>query len=438
MSTLTQGDIQVLRELCTTLLTARETRSQARAASQENWTRPNRLQPGRPAVVTLPDLSCWDAELVPDSSLRCQGAEARGLEKTLRQQLFMTRCVADDSDPCPQELQDRICRIPKAFTQTDWGLPIQWSERTEEGGAWAFRPVIEGPEDLKKLKQPIATYDPDTTQRTLELHKEAFGDLYEGYEIDQGAMTPAAFHLTGLIVMWRGLGNLMMDLYDNPQMIHDLMGFLTEAHQDLIRQWTDQGLLKIARRGGYSATPEMLDRYDGQTVRPENLWAWTEAQELTQVSPDQHWEFSMAYESKLVENFGLSSYGCCEDLTNKIDHLRRIPNLRTIGVTPFANVPRCVDQIGLDYVISWRPHPGYFAAPTFNEAEVRAYFREHLETLSESAVQIALKDIQTVQNEPDRLTRLTTILQEEIDRVWGESTNPGYPPAREPAAIEAI
>ena len=55
-----------------------------------------------------------------------------------------------------------------------------------------------------------------------------------------------------------------------------------------------------------------------------------------------------------------------EDLTNKIDMLRTIPNLRRIAVSPFANVRRCAEQIGTDYVMSYRPSPADMVSYGFN------------------------------------------------------------------------
>ena len=68
-------------------------------------------------------------------------------------------------------------------------------------------------------------------------------------------------------------------------------------------------------------------------------------------------EFMLQYQLPIMAEYGLVAYGCCEDLTRKIDVLRQIRNLRRIAVTPVADVRRCAEQIGTDYVISWRPNP---------------------------------------------------------------------------------
>ena len=74
------------------------------------------------------------------------------------------------------------------------------------------------------------------------------------------------------------------------------------------------------------------------------MWATAEAQELTLVSPEMTREFSLQYEKRLLERFGLAIYGCCEDLTKKLDYVYRIPNLRQVNISPFADVPKCAEQ----------------------------------------------------------------------------------------------
>ena len=75
------------------------------------------------------------------------------------------------------------------------------------------------------------------------------------------------------------------------------------------------------------------------------------------ISPEMMKEFLLPYQIPILEQFGLSAYGCCEDMTKKIDILKEIKNLRRIAVTPWSNLLACAEEIGKDYVLSWRPSP---------------------------------------------------------------------------------
>ena len=76
----------------------------------------------------------------------------------------------------------------------------------------------------------------------------------------------------------------------------------------------------------------MADANSGPRKR-KDLWGFCAAQEFTLVSPAFHEEFLLRYQRPIYEQFGLVHYGCCENLTHKIDMLRSIKNLRSIAVS---------------------------------------------------------------------------------------------------------
>jgi hypothetical protein len=149
-----------------------------------------------------------------------------------------------------------------------------------------------------------------------------------------------------------------------------------------------------------------------QSVTRDKLWTFMAAQEYTLVSPEMHYEFLLRYQMPIMEKFGLVAYGCCEDLTEKIDMLRKIPNLRRIAVTPVADVRRSAEQIGTDYVISWRPNPSRTVCCGFDPDQLRAYTKQALEDSKGCHVDIMLKDVHTVEGEPERLKEWVRITRE--------------------------
>ena len=130
-------------------------------------------------------------------------------------------------------------------------------------------------------------------------------------------------------------------------------------------------------------------------------------------------EFILQYQLPVLAEFGLVAYGCCEDLTHKIDMLRQIPNLRRIAVAPFADAARCAEQIGQDYVLSYRPSPADMVSYGWDPDRVRAILRRDLEACVDSHVDITLKDVETVQADPVRVRNWATVTREVIDEVFG-------------------
>jgi len=145
------------------------------------------------------------------------------------------------------------------------------------------------------------------------------------------------------------------------------------------------------------------------------LWAFMAAQEFAGVSPEMHDEFLLQYQLPILKEFGLVAYGCCEDLTHKIDMLRQIPNLRRITVSPFADVAKCAEQIGREYVLSYRPSPADMVSYDFNPERIRKILKQGLGACTKSHVDITLKDVETVQNDPHRIRNWVKIVREVTD-----------------------
>ena len=68
----------------------------------------------------------------------------------------------------------------------------------------------------------------------------------------------------------------------------------------------------------------------------------------------------------LFERFGLVYYGCCDPLDGKIKEVRKIPHLRKISISPWANKERGAEEISRNYVDSYKPNPAYIAAGSSN------------------------------------------------------------------------
>ena len=124
-----------------------------------------------------------------------------------------------------------------------------------------------------------------------------------------------------------------------------------------------------------------------------------------------HWVFCMQYESRLLEPFGLNGYGCCEDLTLKIDHVLKIPNMRWISISPFADVEKCAELLQDRYIFSWKPKPQHLVGD-FNEEMIRDYIRRALDATRGCVVEMVLKDTHTCENHPERFTRWVEIARE--------------------------
>jgi MtaA/CmuA family methyltransferase len=122
---------------------------------------------------------------------------------------------------------DIVSVISDAYREAcDWGLPVDFPE---DNLPMRVRPLIEEPHDLRKLRPP----DPETSRRMsdriegVRALKEATGGRVPVMGWVEGALAEAND--------LRGDTALLLDLYDRPEWLTDLLELLTETEISFAR-----------------------------------------------------------------------------------------------------------------------------------------------------------------------------------------------------------
>lgn len=384
---------------------------------KQRWTEHNSLRSSYPLMLVFPEGS-W-RELILPEDLLCRDESSREIELNLRKRLYAHQHFQDDT------VLDERWVVRKVIHHSGWGVEAHWTRSQEVAGAKGFDPIFKTPEDLSRLRVPEIIYQERISQTAYQQMGDLFGDLLD---VSLEGVKHISFHLMEQYSAWRGLEEVLMDFYLNPGMLHEAMSILEEGHQEIIRQYHESGLLSLNNdntyqgTGGNGFTDQLPSKdVDPDHIQPADMWASAEAQELAQVSPEHLAEFVLPYEKRLLENFGLTAYGCCEDLTQKLDHLFTIPNLRRISISPWADVESCAEKLGDKFIFSWKPNPAHLVG-IFKPEAIRDYIRHTVKVARDSGciLEIILKDTHTVENQPVRIDRWTKIAREVIKELWGD------------------
>jgi hypothetical protein len=407
---MTRKDRRILRDL------ARRVAEIAAWPVQEEkrrlWYAQNALRPVRPLVFCSPEGS-W-VELLPEESLECEAGETREIELALRQRIYAAEHFHDD------QVCDRIWNVQPAVAATDWGMGPEYTHSDTPRGSYVWEGPIKTRGDVEKLRTPTVTADPRATEERAARHQDLLGDILE-------VEVHGSFWWTlGLIDEWtalRGLNQTLLDMSDDPELVHAGMRRLMEGRLEWLGSLEAQGLLGLNNgnhyvgSGGFGFTGELpSDGFAGQ-VRTKDMWGFCEAQALSLVSPTMHEEFVLRYQLPILERFGLNCYGCCEPLHLKLAMLRRqAPRLRRVSISPWADKRRSAEILRGEAVYSWKPNPAYVAAGEFDGGLVRRDVRETVEIAKEHgcALEIILKDTHTCSHQPWRFDEWTRIAMEEV------------------------
>jgi len=372
------------------------------------WTACNDLKPERAMVFARPQ-GGW-SELEPAwASLQCEDEALRRFESQLRRKIIYHEHIHDDY-PIAGTFDVGV-RV-RGGGYDDYGLALQRTTSGEERGAYHIEPVIHSEKDLEKLHFRPIRLDHSATDRLAETADFIFGDILKVRRLGKIFWR---YGLTRVLVHMRGLDQMMLDMYDNPALLHRLMAFLRDDYMREIELYEREDAVSLNNQpdsvtgsGGLGPTCDLPgEDFDG-TARVKHCFCWGESQETVGVGPDQFFEFVLRYQLPLMARFGLVDYGCCEQLDGKLDLLiEHVPRLRWISVSPWADRQLAAEKLGDRYVYVYKPNPAHICSPTPNWEAAERQLRETLSVARGCAVHVVMKDTQTFCGEVDRITRWT-------------------------------
>jgi hypothetical protein len=378
----------------------------------DRWCRHNALQDSEPKVLCFPE-GAW-VEILPPEALKCEGSLSREWETALRKRLFTVEMLKDDQP------QDPWFDINWRMDRGTYGVEVPETHGDHRGSYKYDPPLKDLDEDFEKLRFRQPSVDRARTEQELSQAQEIFGDLLPA------RIRGAAWWTMGLTweaIKLVGLEELMFLPYDDPDGLHRLMAWLRDEHLNYINWFethgylTDQNESDYVGSGGIGYTHELplQEREPGAPVRLMDRWGFAESQETVGISPAMFHEFFFPYQVPLLEKFGLNYYGCCEPLEQRMEDILKIPRLRRVSVSPWADVGKMADILGNRYLYCRKPNPAPVCI-NFQEDVIRQELRKTLDKSKGCHIELILKDTHTIEHKPHRLARWVEIAREEIAR----------------------
>lgn len=403
------NDIKILRELAKKVTGI--TSSSKQDVRRKAWSNHNSLIHERPLIYMR---AYAFHECIEKSDMKCIDPFYRDYEYKMHRLIFHDTL----NDDLVLEPWLTVDAVNKALR---WGVPVELGEKPTAHGAAAYKTVINTEQDIKKLVGAKHEIDEAATDELYNKLDDAVGDIIKINlnRVSQFGMWN--MDISTDLAKLRGLEQIMWDAYDNPEFLHSILAYMRDT---ILKNHEDA---ENAGDFSLSCNQNQAVAYANNLERPKanifgkkrsEIWGFMASQEFTTFSPDMFNEFMLRYQKPIIEQFGLSSYGCCEDLTNKISLLKNIKNLRRIAVSPFADVRSCAQQIGSDYIVSWRPNPSSMISTGLDEDFIRKHMRENFAIFKEnkSFFDITLKDVETINHQKGNPAKWVQIVREEIDR----------------------
>ena len=376
----------------------------------------NDLRVARP-IVWLDEIPWHEVDIDEMLLCRCESEEAKEIETWLRRQLYRWTYIQADM------VAEPVYRILKAYDSTGIGMDV-WedvliTDASNHIISHHYKDQLETDEQVNQLKIPIITARPDLDERKVNFAQEMLDEV-----LPVRLCGHLSYHAPwDEIPRLRGVEPILIDIVDRPEHLHKIRKFFMDAGISTYEQMERQSLLDVEASSLHCTPPYTDDLpaadYSSGSIRMNDTWFRGMAQMFSTVSPQVFKEFELDYMQPLMERFGLCYYGCCEPLDDRLALLKGIPNMRKLGVTPWANIRSSAEQIGKDYVFAFKPNPALVGGMLDEEA-IR---RETIETVEACLAygcpyELVLKDISTVSYKPQNLISWVQIVEDVLDRYY--------------------
>ena len=346
----------------------------------------------------------------------CSDPWARGVEWGLRSDLYTFETLQDD------HVIEADLRINWQIAASDYGVASVMHSAADYAGMGSRRwdpPIKDLDADFGKLRPRTFSVNRESTFAEKAKLEAVFGDILPVRIRGSFWWT---YGLTIVAIDLIGLENLMLYMYDNPAGLHRIMKFLHDDHLAFARWAEREGLLTLNNENDYIGSGSMGYTRDlprpglvpGAPARMQDLWLLLESQETVGVGPELFEEFIFPYHLSMASHFGKVYYGCCEPVHSRWHVLKRMPNLARVSVSPWADEAFMARELGRNVVYSRKPNPAMISTEKFDETAIRADLRRTLTTARGCRVELIMKDVHTLNNEPERLPRWVQLARETI------------------------
>jgi len=390
-------EIALVRDLATEV--ADWSRTAEMTAIRDRWVGVTEMRPvDRPPVWCNP-VGCW-SELLPPELLACRNPELREMEEYFKK-LLIKRAIGDDTWVHPRY---DIAPVFEVEPANRWGFDIQVEKLGEEGSAWRYLPALKEAADFDRLTIPRYRFDPAATARRKERYEALLGGAMPVRVNALGAYFSVAT-ICVEAAMLRGMEPLMMDMISEPELVHRLMTVMMRGVMNQLDALEASGLL-FPNIDSAMLSSDPLRANPEKKYTLKDCWIHGNSQEFDQVSPQMFEEFLLNYQKPIFERFGAVCYGCCENLTRKLDAVLEIPNLKLLTCSAWTDLDTLVDKAGKRCCIMWRHKASDVVCP-HDLKDFESKLKTQIATLGDASFQVVLRELQTLMGHSDRLREWT-------------------------------
>ncbi len=402
-------DREILRDLARrTLELANSPRNRQTYA---DWVKngASKTQVTRPLIRI--ETNTFEHQIMP-AMMRCEGSDARRIEHDLLRPIINFTMFEDDT------LVPDFYGIADMTQFTPFNLPVK--VQYSDGLGHHFIPYLTDLEEDGHLlqKSPWAIRE-DWMNAAMQEAGDIFGDILPVKRISN------AFYCTPMqdIVHIMNMDDMYMAMIDDEDRFTAMLDRLTDDYIELFKAQEESGLIHHANamehlcQGTYCFTSELPGETAGAKLK--DMWLFMDSQETSGVSPQMYHDLVFPYYKKVMDHFGLISYGCCEASHPIWDNcLSTIDTLRKVSISPWCDEEFMGERLQGTGVTFLRKPPATILgmdSPNLDEDATLACFRKTGKAAKGCKIEIIQRDVYQIGGNPDKVKRFVQLARKGLE-----------------------
>lgn len=357
------------------------------------------------------ELDTFEHEILP-GMMQCEGEEARRIEAKLLSPMANFTLFGDDT------LVPAYYGVTEQFRFVPFGLPVR-IQKTSGVGHHFIPYLMDLEEDEHLLGPSVIEIEEEKAQREMQQAQELFGDLLPVKRISKAAYCVPMQDIIHIMNM----DDLYIAMIDDDERFVAMLDRLCDDYITLFRKMEAQGVLTSGAdmqhlyQGSYCFTNELPDSVEGAKLK--DMWLFMDAQETAGISPAMFRDLVFPSYQKVMEHFGLVSYGCCE-ATHAIwdDCLSKVNHLRKVSISPWCDEAVMGEKLRGTSVTYLRKPPATLLGMNtadLDEDAVLACFRKTAEAAKGCRIEISQRDVYTVGSSPEKVRRYVELARKALE-----------------------
>lgn len=381
----------------------------------ELWKKHNMCRGERPMIHI--ETGTFAREVL-DPQLQCEDPFARAIERNLIDACINLELYNDDK-AVPPYYQMRWNTRFELFGHEIKETVLHNSDGVETGHI--IEHIIEDlEEDFDKILMPSEmSVNKAATFEQMEKVNEAIGDILPVKLVSDCLYAVP----TQKIVRMMGMENMFCAMYEYPELFMQMMERVGDAYLAYFDLLEKENVLMQTRGFEWLAQGSFAfyDEPDKEgPIKSTDVWGFLDSQETVGVSPAMFHEFIFPCYARIAERFGRLSYGCCEPVHTFWDDIKTLPNLKKVSISPWCDEEFMADKLrGSSTIYHRKPSPNYLGIGAALDEEA---FRKHIDKTVTTArgctLEIAQRDVYTVNRDIKKVRRYVEIIRESIDKNW--------------------